>query len=43
MADANHQTGPSPALSQLVQHVDGFDTAYRAGHMHYMTKVIITT
>ncbi len=33
----------SPALSQLVQHVDGFDTAYRAGHMHYMTKVIITT
>ncbi len=33
----------SPALSQLVQHVDGFDAAYTAGHMHYMARVVLTT
>jgi hypothetical protein len=33
----------SPTLSQLMQCVDGFDVAYTAGHMPYLTKVIVTT
>ncbi len=33
----------SPALSALVQCVDGFDAAYATGHTHYMTMVALTT
>ncbi len=32
----------SPALATLVRCVDGFEAAYRSGHMHYLTQITLT-